>query len=73
MPTLVGLKMSTFDAERYRREVGDNHGETLTTEGVLAGLAAVDALLTGEHDWVSALMDTPFYLQNANPHDHPEN
>lgn len=64
MPQLVGFEKSTFDSERYRREVCDNHGQTLTSDGVLAGLAAVakEYNEAPEAHWLSAMKNTPFYI-----------
>lgn len=64
MPTLVGFEKSTFDPERYRREICDNHGETMTTEGILEGIAAVAESYEADPKthWLTAMKDTPFYI-----------
>lgn len=67
MPRFVGLGQSNFDPERYRRECCDNHGDTLTTQGVLDGLKAVDNLLSGPNDWLAGLKETAYYI--SGPHD----
>jgi len=64
MPQLVGFEKSTFDPVRYRREVCDNHGETLTTEGIMEGLAAIAKEFEAAPDehWLTAMKETPFYI-----------
>ncbi len=64
MATLVGFEESTFDPERYKREVCDNHGNPLTTDGVLEGLASVsrDYDSAPAQHWLTAMKDTPFYI-----------
>jgi hypothetical protein len=66
MPRLVGFEHSNFDEARYRREVCDNHGEALTTDGILEGLSAIAREIETQPDqnWLSAMKDTPFYISS---------
>ncbi len=67
MPTIVGFKKSTFDPEKYRQAVCDNHGQTLTTDGICSGIAQVEQdIADGKNDWLAAIKETPAYIAEAN-------
>ena len=48
MPRVVGLESSDFDPEQYRQAFGDNHGDTITTDGLLSSVAAIRDAATDE-------------------------
>ena len=64
MPTFVGFEHSNFDAEKYRQAVCDNHGQTLSTEGVREGIASVAQQYDQDpkNHWLTAMMDTAAYV-----------
>jgi hypothetical protein len=64
MPKFVGYARSDFDPERYRREVCDNHGQTLTTLAIRSGIAKIAAEYeAGPNDhWLSSLKSSSMYL-----------
>ena len=66
MVKLVGFEQSTFDAEKYRQAVSDNHGQTLTTEGICEGIAMLQQdIENGANDWLLAMKDTPAYISSS--------
>lgn len=65
MATLVGFEQSSFDEKRYKIAVCDNHGEQLTTEGILEGIAEIKKSIeqsNGNH-WLTAMKETPAYIK----------
>lgn len=67
MVELVGFKKSTFDPERYRQAVCDNHGKELTTNGVRDGIAAVarEYEKSPQTHWLTAMKETPAYISEV--------
>ena len=72
MVKLVGFEKSTFDAEKYRQAVNGGHdqnihGQTLTTEGIRAGIAMMQkGIENGANDWLLAMKETPAYISSSN-------
>lgn len=63
MPRIVGLELSNFDPERYRQAFGDNHGDEISTDGLLSSVSAIrDATGNEVRD---ALRSSPLFVRVA--------
>lgn len=61
MPRVVGLQSSNFDPGRYREAFGENHGDEITTDGLLSSVSAMRNA-TGD-DLRLALRSSPLFVK----------
>jgi len=63
MPRIVGLESSSFDPERYRQAFGDNHGDDITTDGLLSSVSTIREATTD--DLRNALRASPLFVKTG--------